>query len=104
MAELSVAELAAYQQGMTDEQKMLFLHQYNGEKKDRTIALVLSILAGALGVDRFYVGDIGMGVLKLLTGGLCGFLLVVDWFLIMGRADDYNRAKAYEIAVILRGQ
>ena len=103
MSEFSVAEMAAYQEGMTDQQKMLFLSQYNGEKKDRTIALVLSIVAGPLGVDRFYVGDIGMGILKLLTGGLCGVLFIIDWFLIMGCADDYNRAKAYEIAMTIRG-
>lgn len=46
--------------------------------KDKTTALILSILAGGLGVDRFYLGYTGMGVLKLLTGGCFGILWLVD--------------------------
>ncbi len=97
MADLSPMELATMQQGLTDQQKMLFLSQYNSSKKDRTIALILSILLGTLGIDRFYVGSIGMGILKLLTAGLFGILWIIDWFFIMGKADDYNRKKAREI-------
>lgn len=46
--------------------------------KDKTIALILSILLGGLGVDRFYLGYTGMGVLKLLTGGCFGILWIID--------------------------
>jgi TM2 domain-containing membrane protein YozV len=87
---------------MTDQQKMVFMSQYSSEKKDRTIALVLGLVLGGLGVDRFYVGDTGLGILKLLTAGLCGVMVIADWFLIMGRADDYNRAKAQEIAASIK--
>lgn len=58
--------------------------------KDPTIALVLSLVLGGLGIDRFYVGDIGLGVLKLLTGGVCGIMALVDWFLIMDRTREQN--------------
>ena len=58
--------------------------------KDPTLALVLSILVGYLGIDRFYVGDIGLGIIKLLTGGGLGIWTVIDWFLIMGIARDKN--------------
>ena len=58
--------------------------------KDPIMLLVLSILFGSLGVDRFLIGDIGMGVLKLLTGGLCGILTIVDWFLIQSKAKEMN--------------
>jgi TM2 domain-containing membrane protein YozV len=50
----------------------------NGEPKNWTVALILSILLGGLGVDRFYLGYIGLGILKLLTGGLCGILYIID--------------------------
>lgn len=46
--------------------------------KDKTLALILSILLGGLGVDRFYLGYTGMGVLKLLTGGCFGVLWIID--------------------------
>ena len=58
--------------------------------KEPTTALLLSIFLGELGVDRFYIGDTGMGVGKLLT---CGGLIVwkiVDWFLIMGATREKN--------------
>ena len=61
--------------------------------QDPTIMLVVSIVAGTLGIDRFLVGDIGLGILKLLTGGCCGVLYLVDWFLIMNRTKEKNFEK-----------
>ena len=63
------------------------------QMKDPTISLILSIIVGSLGVDRFYVGDIALGVIKLIT---CGGLYVwwlVDIFMIMGK----TRMKNYEM-------
>lgn len=63
------------------------------ELKDPTVSLIVSILLGTLGIDRFLIGDIGMGVLKLLTAGLCGILTIIDWFLIMKRTKEKNLEK-----------
>lgn len=60
--------------------------------KDPTIAIILSVILGSLGVDRFYVGDILLGILKLITAGGCGIWWFVDLFLIMGA----TRRKNYE--------
>lgn len=46
--------------------------------KNKTKALILSILLGGLGVDRFYLGYTNMGILKLLTGGCFGILWIID--------------------------
>ena len=43
------------------------------------------------------IGDIGMGVLKLLTCGLCGILTIIDWFLIMKRTKAKNLEKILAI-------
>ena len=60
--------------------------------KDPTISLLLSILVGTVGVDRFYIGDIGLGIGKLITGGGCGIWWLIDIFMIM----DATRRKNYE--------
>ena len=46
--------------------------------KDWTTRLILSVLLGGLGVDRFYAGHIGLGVLKLVTIGGCGIWALID--------------------------
>ena len=51
--------------------------------KDWTVALILSILLGGLGADRFYLGYIGLGVLKLVTLGGCGIWALIDMIMII---------------------
>ena len=46
--------------------------------KNKIVALLLSIFLGGWGIDRFYLGYIGMGILKLLTGGVFGILWIID--------------------------
>lgn len=58
--------------------------------KDPTISIILSILLGQLGIDRFYIGDIGLGVLKLITCGGAGIWWIVDLFLIMNETRSKN--------------
>jgi hypothetical protein len=59
-----------------------------GEKSFVT-ALVLSILLGGLGIDRFYLGYTGLGIAKLLTGGGCGIWALIDIILIAtGKMKD----------------
>ena len=61
--------------------------------KDPTIVLILSIFLGSFGIDRFFIGDMGLCISKLLTGGGCGVQTIVDWFLIMGATKQKNYEK-----------
>ena len=59
--------------------------------KSPTTALILSIFLGTLGVDRFYIGHIGLGVAKLLLAWLTfGIWTIVDWFLIINATKKAN--------------
>jgi TM2 domain-containing membrane protein YozV len=46
------------------------------------LTLVMSVLFGGLGVDRFIMGHVGLGILKLLTAGGCGIWYIIDIILI----------------------
>ena len=61
--------------------------------KNPTLALVLSIFLGCYGIDRFYVGNMGLGIGKLVTCGGCGIWAIVDWFLIMNATKEINYTK-----------
>ncbi|MFN8309383.1 MAG: TM2 domain-containing protein [Chitinophagales bacterium] len=61
--------------------------------KDPTTSLIVSILAGSLGIDRFIIGDTGLGVGKLLTCGGLGIWSIVDWFMIQAATREKNMQK-----------
>lgn len=60
------------------------------EFKDPKIIFIISLFFGSLGIDRFLIGDTGMGILKLLTFGMCCLFTVIDWFLITDRTKEKN--------------
>jgi len=47
---------------------------------------VFTFLLGELGIDRFMRGQIGLGVLKLITCGGCGVWMLIDWIIAMTKA------------------
>lgn len=65
--------------------------------KDPTTSLIVSILGGHFGIDRFLIGDIGLGVGKLLTCGGLGIWTLIDFFLIMGATREKNIEKLQQM-------
>jgi TM2 domain-containing membrane protein YozV len=64
-----------------------------GARKSWMLAVLLSLFLGPLGIDRFYLGYTGLGVLKLLTCGGFGLWWAIDAIMIFmnGRPDAEGR-------------
>ncbi len=67
-----------------------------------TANVVVSVLVGSWGVDRFLIGQTGWGILKLLTGGGLGVWTIVDWFQINGLTKKANMAKFLEYKMLIK--
>jgi TM2 domain-containing membrane protein YozV len=86
---------------LPEERRQNFDLQFAVREKSATVALVLSLFIGGFGIDRFYVGNIGLGILKLVTIGGLGIWTFVDWFLIMGAARNKNLQIADEVRTMI---
>lgn len=68
---------------------------------DATIMLILSIFFGSYGIDRMLLGDIGLGIVKLLTCGGCGIWTIIDWFSIKDKTYEVNFKKFNESLMMI---
>lgn len=80
-----------------DDNKFMILQSI--QLKDPTTLLIISLLVGSLGVDRFMLEDTGLGVAKLLTGGGCGIWTIIDWFTVMDRTRQNNYRKFLQVSM-----
>jgi len=74
-----------------DDSKWILLQSQ--QLKDPTTLLIVSILGGHLGIDRFMLGETGLGIAKLLTCGGLGIWTIIDFFMIQGVAREKNFSK-----------
>jgi len=83
---------------------MQFANIYRSRRKDPQLILVLALIGflGIAGIHRFFIDQIGMGILYLLTGGLCLIGTIVDLVNYKRLAYEFNQMQAQEIAMILR--
>ena len=94
-------EMGFLQQGtaeLTENQKKYFFMMYSGKRKSSQDILLLTLLGfvGVAGVQRFVLGQIGLGILYILTAGFCMIGTIVDLINHKSMTEDYNRQMAYE--------
>ncbi len=83
---------------MTTSQQQQFFMLYQGKRKKPQDILLLTCLGFIViaGVQRFVIGQVGMGLLYLFTGGLCLIGTIVDVVNYKKLATDYNLEQMYE--------
>lgn len=87
-------------EGMSIEKAKLFANIYRSRRRDPILFLGLALLGlfpGVAGVHRFFVRHIGMGILYLVTFGLCMIGTIVDMINYKNFAFEYNRTVAKDI-------
>jgi TM2 domain-containing membrane protein YozV len=80
-----------------DDSKLIVVQ--SADYKDPTTLLIISLLLGQLGVDRFMLGQTGPGIGKLLTCGGLGIWTIIDWFGIQKATKEYNFQKFTLLAI-----
>jgi TM2 domain-containing membrane protein YozV len=98
---ISAEELCFLQQATTElneNQQKYFYMIYSGNRKSPQDMLIFCIVGLFLvpGLQRFMVGQIGMGILYLFTVGLCFIGSIVDLVNHKSLALEYNKKMAYE--------
>ena len=83
---------------MDDEQASFFANVYRARRKDNQMILILCLIGfvGFAGLHRFILGQIGLGILYLLTAGLCFIGTIVDLVNYKSLAYEYNIKIAHE--------
>ncbi len=87
---LPAEKIVFLKQKLAEADESKFALASSVEFKDPTTILLISLFLGTFGVDRFMLGDTGMGILKLLTAGVCGVLTIIDWFSVQKKAKELN--------------
>ena len=107
MPELTGPELAfidSTTKDFDDEKLLQFVNIYRSRRRDPQLILLTTLLGFVVvaGVQRFLVGQIGMGILYLFTGGLCLIGTIVDLVNYQDIAFQYNRQMASEVMMYMK--
>lgn len=97
--------VAQLMKDMTEEQAEHFAKVFRQRRKDETITLAtgLVFLIGFAGIQRFYLEQVGMGLLYLFTWGLCCIGSIVDVVNYKSMTAKYNTAQANDVAQLIVG-
>jgi TM2 domain-containing membrane protein YozV len=89
---------------MDDNQARSFANIYRTRRKDPQTILLVTLVGflGISGIQRFLTDQIGLGILYLLTGGICMIGTIIDLVNYKKIAFEYNQKQANQIAVMMK--
>jgi TM2 domain-containing membrane protein YozV len=89
---------------LNDEDARTFASVYRSRRRDPLLLLILTLLGfvGFAGIHRILTDQIGMGILYLLTLGLCFIGTIIDLVNYQKLAFEYNQRVAKEVSVLIK--
>jgi TM2 domain-containing membrane protein YozV len=89
-----------YTKDLTEEQQQQFIVFYQGRRKDAQTILIMTVIGffAVAGIQRFVLGQIGMGLLYFFTAGLCGIGTIIDLVNNKKLTWEYNQKQMLETA------
>ncbi|MEO1054611.1 MAG: TM2 domain-containing protein [Bacteroidota bacterium] len=99
-----MAYIESFLKDMTDEEAQTFAHIYRARRKDPQTVMLLAVvgLFAIWGIQRFYLDQIGMGLLYFFTGGLCLIGSIIDLVNYQSLANEYNTKAAREALSLMK--
>ncbi len=90
---------------LDEKQAFQFANIYRARRKDPQIILLVTLVGflGISGIQRFLTDQIGLGILYLLTGGICMIGTIIDLVNYKKIAFEFNQKQANQIAVMVKG-
>lgn len=87
-----------------DKKAQQFANLYRARRKDPQTILLVTLVGflGLAGIQRFLTDQIGIGILYLLTCGICFVGTILDLVNYKRIAFEYNQKQAFQIAQILK--
>lgn len=100
-----LAFLRAFTKDLPEDKLALFVSLYNGKRKKTETILICCLLGfvAAAGIQRFVIGQIGMGFLYFFTGGLCLVGTIVDIINHKSLTFEFNQQMAMEAMSMVKG-
>ena len=88
----------------TETQRKNFILAYQTRRKDPQTIMICTVIGLVLlaGIQRFMLGQIGMGLLYFFTGGLCVVGTILDIINHKKLADEYNAKMADETLQLMQ--
>lgn len=89
---------------MSDGEGQQFASIYRSRRREPMLILITTIIGffGVAGIQRFIVGQIGLGLLYFFTGGLCLVGTIIDLINYRRLAYEYNVREAQKVLAMMR--
>ena len=95
-----------FAQNLPQDKQGIFMVQYNNVRKNATTAVLLALFLGGVGAHKFYLGQIGWGVVYLLFSWtlIPGIVALIEAFSLPLQVNKHNQKKMREIYLMLGGR